>query len=1114
MKNAKRMLVSPQRKSIYKLLLFMKFTIALLLFASLHVSAKTYSQDRITLKLEGTELKTALKQIEKKSMYRFLYNDDVISAHRKVSINATNALVTEVLDNILTETSLGYKVLDNNLVVITQKDFMVQETKVSGKVTGADGQGIPAVTVRIKGSGVATTTGADGSYNISAPDGATLVFSSVGYITQEATVGGRSQINITLQISSKDINEVVVIGYGTANKRDLTGSIVKISGKEVADKPNTNPIASLQGKVAGLSIVNSGKAGQEPDIRLRGTISKTQTKPLYIVDGIFNDNIDFVNPNDIESIEVLKDASSLAIFGVRGANGAILVTTKKGKVGQLTVNFNTSAGIQKITDKVALVDAAGYKTLLAEELANTGNAPYAYIDKYTGNTDWQKAISQDGFINVNNLSITSGTDKNRFYMGIGYTSQEGLIKHELLKKYSLNMSDELKVSKTIKLGFNFNGYKADLPQFQSFGDATRAMPILEPYNITAGAYNQTPYALQAAQVPNPLRLVEETQGQDLSKVYRVIGSLFAEVNFLKNFTFKATYYTDLAFNSNQHYTPIVRQYNLALDVLDTTDRRTQVSQRESTTSKFQQDYLLTYKKQFGEHGVTLLGGFSTIYNSYRETNGLVSQSTADGALPIPNDKRFWYLDNSFADPSTRTYINPEKDLFGNAKPLQWEQSTASYFARALYNYKGKYMLNASFRRDGSSDVSANNRYQNFYAVGAAWELSKENFMQSQKTFDFVKLKASYGVLGNQYTAIHYPFYPLLAANAGIFGSGINQQFLLGYAPAFIPDPNLKWETISSTDIGIEIGLLNNRLRAEATYYKKITDGLLTDYPGLNGTKPGITNAGKISNNGIELSASWNDKFSNGLGYTLSGNLTTLKNKVISVFKDGYEIFDGLTRTRAGDPIGSFYGYVVDGIYQDAADSANSPNAGYSPGEFKFKDIDGDKAITPADRTIIGNPTPKMIYGFSLGLNYKGIDFGMDFQGVSGNQIYRAWGNRVNYAYVTYRAARLNRWHGPGTSNTEPRINDKLDPIASSYMIESGSYLRIRNVQLGYTFNAGQLKKLKMKSARVYVSVQNLKTFKHNSGFTPEFGGSALQFGVDNGGYPVPAIYTAGINVSF
>jgi TonB-linked SusC/RagA family outer membrane protein len=976
-----------------------------------------------------------------------------------------------------------------------EKNNAVNDISVSGRVTDENGKALEGVTVKVKGATGGTSTDASGNYSINAPENGVLVFSSIGFASTEIKVSGRKLINVSLQSTTKTIDEVVVIGYGTANKRDLTGSIVKISGKEVADKPNTNPLASLQGKVAGLSVISTGRIGQEPDIRLRGTVSLTTTKPLYVVDGIFNDNIDYLNPGDIESIEVLKDASSLAIFGVKGANGVIVVTSKKGKTGQMVVNFNTSIGVQKISDKVKLVDAAGFKKLLTQEYANLGLAPYDFTP-YTGNTDWQDVISQKGMSSISNISITSGTEKNRFYMGIGYTRQEGLIKHEELKKYSLNIADELKVSRAVKLGFNINAYQAKLPQFQNFFDAARAAPIIEPFNSKAGIYNQTPVGLQNGTIPNPLRVVEESAGQDLSNVYRAVGNIYTEINFLKNFTFRGTYYADLAFNNNRHYNAITRSYNLETNAIDTLNNRTSVSQKESVTSKFQQDYLLTYKKQLGDHGLTVMGG------------------QADTTI-IPNDKRFWYLDNFYADPTSRKLLAPTRDpFFGQPLPLEWEQATLSYFGRALYNYKGKYLLNASFRRDGSSDVSPTHRYQNFYAVGAAWEITKEKFMDNVKAIDFLKLKTSYGVLGNQFTQFHYPFYPQLQTAQAVFGSGSGQVLVGGYEPVYIPN-DLRWETITSTDVGVEVGLMKNRLRFEAGYYNKVTKDLLTTYKGVNGTKPGIDNVGKITNNGIELSASWVDKLSNGLAYSISGNLSTLRNKVNSLFRPGYEIFEGgNTRTRAGDPIGSFYGYEVIGIYQNAADSANSPNNGYKPGELKYKDTDGDGKISDKDRTIIGNPTPKGMYGFSIGLNFKGFDFGIDFQGVYGNQIYRNWGNGANYGFLTYREARLNAWSGDGTSNTEPRINEKRDKPASTYYIENGSYLRIRNMQFGYTVNPSVLSKVHIKSARVYVSVQNLKTFKNNTGYNPDFGGSALQFGVDSGTYPVPVITTAGLNINF
>jgi TonB-linked SusC/RagA family outer membrane protein len=1101
-----------------KVLTVMKLTVLFIVLGICQTMANAKAQEKVTLNVSREAITKVLNSIEKQGYYRFVYNSNLEDLKQKISADFKEAGIADVLKTILSGTTLSYNLLEDNLIVIRENETLKQDITVTGKVSDANGAALAGASVTIKGTSKGVTTDAGGNFSISAPERATLVISSVGYKTQEVAVNNRTTIDVYLEASStQQLNEVVVIGYGTANKRDLTGSIVKVAGKDVADKPNTNPVASLQGKVSGLMVINSGKPGQEPDIRLRGTLSRTQTKPLFIVDGIFTDNIDFVNPNDIESMEILKDASSLAIFGVKGANGAILVTTKKGKTGQIIVNFNTSIGVQKIVDKIALVDAAGYKTLLTEQFANQGTAPYQYFNLYNGNSDWQDLISQNGLINVNNVSVTSGTEKNRFYMSLGYTTQEGIIKNENLRRITLTMNDELKISKAVKIGFNITGYQANLPQLRDFGNAIAAAPIVEPFNNTYGVYNQMPFNLQSAQVDNPLRVVEGQKNTAIAKNYRAVGSVFGEVNFLKDFTFRATYYADISFNNSRSYTPLVNVYNAVEDTVVNTNPKTSVAQKDNMYSKFQQDYLLTYKKQFGEHGLTLMAGFSTIYNSYHETNGNVSQFTTGNAIPIPNDKRFWYLDNFLADPTSRTLITPEDDLFGNPLPYEWQQTTVSYFARALYNYKGKYLLNASFRRDGSSDISPNDRYQNFAAAGVAWDLSQEDFMKNQSIFDLAKIKASWGVLGNQYTAIHYPYYPLLtAAGSAIFGPNGEQQVLSAFTPSFIADPNLKWETITATDLGVEFAVLRNRLRVEAGYYKKVTNDLLTNYPSLNGQKPGITNAGKITNSGIELSASWSENYKNSFGYTVSGNLTTFKNVVNSVFEEGYEIFDGPTRTRAGDPIGAFYGYVVDGIYQSAADSANSPNNGYRPGDFKFKDINGDKKIDQNDRTTIGNPTPKFTYGFSFSVTYKGFDAGMDFQGVSGNQIFRNWGNGVGYARLNYRAARLNRWHGEGTSNWEPWVNDNSTAsfLNSSYMIESGTYLRIRNAQIGYTFNQSMLAKAKIKSLRIYVSGQNLKTFKHNSGYTPEFGGSALQFGVDAGSYPVPAIYTAGLNVSF
>ncbi|HEY6976953.1 MAG TPA: SusC/RagA family TonB-linked outer membrane protein, partial [Chitinophagaceae bacterium] len=784
-----------------------------------------------------------------------------------------------------------------------------QQATVTGKVTGEADKPLSGVSVQVKGTNRGTTTKAEGIYSISASNSDVLVFSYVGYEQQEIAVANKTEINVSLLAAKTNLEQVVVIGYGTASKRDLTGSISKVAGKEVADKPNTNPLASVQGKVAGVSVVNSGQVGQEPDIRIRGTISRTQTKPLYVVDGIFNDNIDFVNPADIESMEVLKDPSSLAIFGVRGANGVIIITTKKGRTGQVQVNLTSTFGFKTIVDKIKLTDAPEFKTLYDEQRANQGAAPYANYGLYQGNSDWIDLISQDGFITNNNISISGGTDKNKFYMGVGYIREDGVIKNESLKKYLLTVNDEFKVSKGLKFGFDFSGIRSQLPELpggsRNYGGAVTATPIVEPFNDQYGVYNRLPDEIGGPQIGNPLMSVEVPKGTDLAYEYRAVGNVFGEVDFLRHFNFRASFYGDFDFNTERLYTPII--YTYAADFNEVSAQSgntlTKVYQKQNRYFKLQQEYLLTYKNKFGDHNLTAMAGFTTNFNDYTETNGQVTQAATGDSIPF--NERFWYLDNFFGDPSTKiTAISSGKDVFGNNEPLEWEQATVSYLVRALYNYKGKYMLNASFRRDGSSDISPDNRFQNFVAVGVAWELTKENFMQKQNFFDFLKLKASWGILGNQYTQIHYPFYPLLASDqVAIFGNSV----FPGYSPSFIADSALKWETVDSKEVGVEFRILKNRLSVEGSYYNKITDDLLTSFPGLSGQKPGITNAGKIENKGIEISVSWADKLGKDFSYTVSGNITTLHNEVKELYQEGFEIIDGPSRTTAGYPIGYFYG---------------------------------------------------------------------------------------------------------------------------------------------------------------------------------------------------------------
>ncbi|RZM21392.1 MAG: SusC/RagA family TonB-linked outer membrane protein, partial [Pedobacter sp.] len=791
-------------------LLIMKLTALFTLFLTLNVSANGFGQDKININAKKTEISGILQAIEKQTTYRFLYNNNLQGMRDKVSLTVSDATLDQVMQLLLAKTKLLYQMMNNNLIVIKEDPARVSAfVQVRGKITGEGGVALAGVSVQVKGSTVGTTTNADGEFTINVPDeNSTLVISSVGYDIQEVALAGRTEIAVALVTAAKAIEQVVVIGYGTANKRDLTGSIATVKAKDIADKPATNPLSLLQGKVSGLSIVNSGRVGSEPDVRIRGTNTVNGLKPVYIVDGILNDNINFLNPADIESIEVLKDPSSLAIFGVRGANGAIAVTTKKAKAGQLLVNFNTVFGVKHVVNKMKLTNAAQFKELYNEQRANMGLAAYDYTN-WTGNTDWQDEIFQNGTLNYNNISITGATEKNRFYLGLGYVNEEGVIKHEEYRKYTLNFSDELRVTKGLRFGVTMNAYRAELPVNKDVGGALRAAPIAPIYDPNGSGLFHTLPSFQRAQVFNPLLDVETQRGLTIAREYRAVGSIYGEVDFLKHFNFRAQLFADYGFNTSRSYSPVLVVYNPDITgsanpgKFDSTSKKTAVAQSQNIYPKTQMDYLLTYKNSFGDHNLTVLAGITTYYSSYEATNSSVQQGTA---LLIPNDPDKWYV-NQVGDQATR--------LGGGDA---WEDASISYLARALYSFKGKYLLNASFRRDGSSQFyKLNNQWKNFGAVGAGWIVSQEDFFNNVKFLNYLKLKGSWGVLGNKNIGdlYRYPAYPTLSgSSSGVFGD----QVIAALTPEYIPDPNLNWETVTAWEAGFELRALNNRLSFEAVYY--------------------------------------------------------------------------------------------------------------------------------------------------------------------------------------------------------------------------------------------------------------------------------------------------------
>ena len=990
-------------------------------------------------------------------------------------------------------------------LLLTSTPMWSQSKTVSGTVTDSMNEPLIGASIVIAGTGSGVVTGLTGEYRIEASPTDVLEFSYVGMVKQQIKVGDQTVINVQLKEDSQLLAETVVIGYGSARKRDLTGSIVNVRGDELATLPVNNPASALQGKIPGVQVINSGQAGAEPEIRMRGTNSINGYKPLYVVDGLFNDNINFLNPQDIESMEILKDPSSLAIFGVRGANGVIIITTKRAKEGEGRVNISSSFGWKQVTDRIALTNAEQFKMLYNEQLRNEGNPEFDFSG-WTGNTDWQDEIFQTGLLTNLNISITGASERHNFYIGAGYSYEQGNIKHESFNKVTLNASNDFRLMDQLKVGFMFTGARILPADSKSVTTALRAAPVTPVYNDEYKLYYALP-SFQKAQLNNPMVDVALRANTTNSEIYRAGGNVFAEWDILPQLQAKVMYSLDYNSEGVKQYTPIVRLYDpTSPDYISTLgDGQTAVSQSKSTELKAQSDYLLTYTNRWGSHNLTATAGITTYYNKYEQLFAGRSQGVG---LIIPNNPEKWYV--SIADAATATNGSN-----------QWERSTLSLLARVLYNYEGRYLINASFRRDGSSAFSyTGNQWQNFYSVGLGWIISEEPWMKQFTWLDMLKLKGSWGTLGNQNLSQPYPAEPLLTnAYSAVFGTP--STIYPGYQLSYLPNARLHWEKVEAWEAGFEADMLQNRLHLEAVYYHKTTKDLLAEVPGISGTVPGIGNLGSIENRGVELSMSWADRFCRDWTYSVGLNLSTVRNRVLSLVQEGYSIIAGdksQSYTMAGFPIGFFYGYKVEGVYQNNEDIASSPVntlATVTPGDLKFSDVNNDGQITTADRTLIGNPTPDVTWGLSLSLGYKQWELGMELMGQHGNQIFRTWDN-YNWTQFNYMAQRMGRWHGEGTSNSQPLLDTRhsINTLNSDYFIEDGSFFRLRNISLAYTFDRNTLSKTKIQALKLYANVQNIKTWKHNTGYTPELGGSAIAFGVDNGSYPLPAVYTFGMNLTF
>jgi len=979
-----------------------------------------------------------------------------------------------------------------------------QNVTVKGMVKDDQNLPVPSASVMIKGSTNGVQTDANGNYSINAPSNGTLVFSYLGFANQEIAVNGSTTINVTLIPTSSDLQQVVVVGYGTQRKVDVTGTIASVKGEEIEKITTTNPINALQGKVPGLTISNSGTPGSSGTVRIRGVASTNNASPLYVVDGVLQDNIDYLNPADIESIDLLKDASSTAIYGLRGANGVIAVTTKRAAKGKSVINLSSTIGIQHVDKLMEVTDADGFKKLYSAALANAGAAPFDYTN-FTANTNWQKEILRDAYINTNSLSVSNTGEKSTTLVNIGYNDQDGVVKYSNFKKFIARLNQETKLNDNIKIGGDITGYHfRNTPTNVGLTAGTWAAPIV-PIQSDNGLYNAMP-SFQRPSVGNPVYAIERMRNTSVNRGYRATGSLFGEVKFLKNFTWRSTVYTDLRFNSVRSYTPLpytivyLGEGSNATTTYYDQSVKTGVNQSSFERRMFQQDHTLNFDKTLKEdHRINAMIGFTSVHISSTTLEG----SRTDSTLAVPNDPDFWYLN----------IINRD-NIISNGGSGDLE-TNAGFFGRVSYAYKNKYLLNATIRRDGSSKFAPENRWGTFGSVGLGWVVSEEDFFKNIKGIDFLKLRTAWGKLGNSNALPNNVYQQRLnTSSSAIFGEYTYPSITYSYRP----DPNLHWEVIQGFDIGMDIRALNNKLNAEINYYDKQTTDLFTRvYLPDDPLKPYYTNMGKVTNKGVEIALGWNDKLGKDFTYGISGNFSYNKNKVISIGNaSNFQLSENVNLTETGYSIGYFYGYKQVGIYQSTADLDRMPRMSTSlPGDIAYEDTNGDGVITATDRTYLGTPFPPYSYGLSVSLGYKGFDVSIDGQGVAGNKIYTQW-KTANFTQLNYPANRINAWTTAGSTNVEPIITSRSNNLLfSTYYLEDGSYFRIRNVQIGYTLPRNILAKAGIQKVRMYVSGQNIKTWSKISGYTPEAQlSNILASGADNGVYPVPAVYSFGLNLTF
>lgn len=1115
-----------------KLLVVMKLTVTLMFIVLMEVSASVYSQNtKLALDLQQVSVEQVLNEIKAQSEFNFLYRSDLIKELPKVDIKANKVSIEQILDQVLVPYGFTYEIYDNTVVIRkhTSAESGIksapQQIEMSGKVTDENNEGLPGVNVLVKNTTIGTVTDIDGNYKLSVPDDAAiLVFSSIGYITQEIPINGRTTIDVQMAEDVQSLSEVVVIGYGTVEKSDLTGAVSSLKSEDLNPGANASVDQMMSGRAAGVQISqSSSEPGGGLSIRVRGASSiNASNEPLYVIDGFPIDNspnlasggsaqvaenqsprnpLNSLNPNDIESIEILKDASATAIYGSRGANGVILVTTKKGKSGELTLSYNTYTGIQQVAKKMDILSADQYIDVINDLSVAQGNDLVfsdADIAAIGDGTDWQEQIYRSAPVTDHNLSLSGGNEKTTVFASLNYFSQDGVVKNSGITRYIGRINLESQIGEKVDIGLNLNtSLVMDNNGIDGINTNENAGPIYASllYDPTEPIYDEDGNFAQSSNltVNNPVSLISGITSEN--KTNRTIGNFFVSYDFFDGLSAKLNVGADRQDSRRDIY-------NSRLTIRGgPAGGIANISVLER--SNYLMEYTMNYNKNINEnHALTILGGVTYQKFINRLFTGSISGFPSD-------DLR---TDNlGLGDTNT-----------DNLSSNHEENTLLSYLGRINYNLYNKFLFTGSIRADGSSRFGQNNKYGYFPSLAVGWKLSEENFIPEY--FDQLKLRASWGQTGNQEIGNYGSLLTFGTGPDVVFNNTIQNSAV----PQRIANPDLKWETTEQFNVGIDASILDGRISGTLDYFYKNTNDLLFNLPlpRSSGYQSVLTNVGEVENKGVEFLISSNNISKVDFQWNTTFNFAAIKNKVLDlgrveeIVTGGIQSVGNTAIIKEGQPLASYYGYQVTGIFQESDDIEGSAQPNAQPGFPVIADLNDDGMITPADQTILGDPFPDFTFGFQNSFNYKNWRLDMFIQGQQGAELLNI--NVIESLYpANFRRNRLaeqalNRWTPENTGTVWP---SGVNPNAyggskvTSLVLQDASYIRLKNVQLSYNVpieNIGFLSSL-----RLYATGQNLFTLTDYIGFDPEansFGRSNVR--VDYSSYPLARTFLLGLNARF